>query len=70
MAAFLAATARAPVLAALMLMELTGAYAMLPPVALAAWLAARISRRVGGRALYQDEAEIRRPAPGRCWFRR
>ncbi|SUX40362.1 chloride channel protein [Chromobacterium violaceum] len=70
MAAFLAATARAPVLAVLMLMELTGAYAMLPPVALAAWLAAHIGRRLGGRALYQDEAELRRPAPGRCWFRR
>ncbi|WP_168191843.1 chloride channel protein [Chromobacterium phragmitis] len=70
MAAFLAATARAPALAVLMLMELSGAYSMLLPVALAAWLAARISRRLGGRFLYQDEAALKRPGPGRCWFRR
>ncbi|UTH76046.1 chloride channel protein [Chromobacterium sp. IIBBL 290-4] len=60
MAAFLAATAQAPVLAVLMLMELTGAYRMLLPVVLAALLAARIARRLGGRALYRDEDEIRR----------
>ncbi|WP_233201089.1 chloride channel protein [Chromobacterium alticapitis] len=71
MAAFLAATARAPWLAVVMLMELTGAYSMLLPVALAAALAARVSRLLGGRALYQDEEDapgLRRP--GRWWRRR
>ncbi|QEL57095.1 chloride channel protein [Chromobacterium paludis] len=71
MAAFLAATARAPLLAVAMLMELTGAYSMLLPVALAAALAARVSRLLGGRALYQDEAgAVRRRRPGRWWRRR
>ncbi|WP_434631974.1 chloride channel protein [Chromobacterium sp. CV08] len=55
MAAFLAATARAPWLAVLMMMELTGAWRMLLPVALASWLAARVAARLGARALYRDE---------------
>ncbi|MEJ8674821.1 chloride channel protein [Chromobacterium amazonense] len=71
MAAFLAATAQAPLLAVAMLMELTGAWSMLLPVALVALLAARIGRLLGGRALYHDETEgVRRRLPGRWWGRR
>ncbi|WP_047238225.1 chloride channel protein [Chromobacterium subtsugae] len=60
MAAFLAATAQAPLLAVLMMMELTAAWHMLLPVTLAALVAARLGRRLGGRALYQDEGGLRR----------
>lgn len=53
MAAFLAATAQAPWLAVVMMLEMTASFGLTAPLLLASWLAARLSRRLlGGRALY------------------
>lgn len=54
MAAFLAATAQAPLLAVTMMLEMSGACAMLAPLALAALLAARVSLLLGGWSLYEN----------------
>ena len=51
--AWRAATAQAPWLAVVMMLEMTASFGLTAPLLLASWLAARLSRRLlGGRALY------------------
>ncbi|MDQ7990650.1 MAG: ClcB-like voltage-gated chloride channel protein [Candidatus Dactylopiibacterium sp.] len=67
MAAFLAATLHAPLTAIVIVVEMTGNLALLPPVMLASVIALALSRLLRARSIYGDSLK---PLPARSFARR
>jgi CIC family chloride channel protein len=59
MAAAIAATTRAPLMAAVMVFELSGDYAIVLPLMLATAVATLVSRRLGRESIYTAELQQR-----------